>query len=108
MFWDITTSILELFIGAGVFLLAIVMLSKIFGRPSEKLHRFFEKTGKNRFVNAGLGVAAVGITQSSTPTTVIIISLVSAGMLPISVNLRIENVLNCNLWEGKQSSLSSY
>ena len=83
MFWDITTSILELFIGVGVFLLAIVMLSKIFGRPSEKLHRFFEKTGKNRFVNAGLGVAAVGITQSSTPTTVIIISLVSAGMLPL-------------------------
>ena len=49
MFWDVTTSILELFIGVGVFLLAIVMLSKIFGRPSERLHRFFEKTGENRF-----------------------------------------------------------
>ncbi|MCL2873752.1 MAG: Na/Pi symporter [Defluviitaleaceae bacterium] len=83
MFWDIITSILELFIGVGVFLLAIVMLSKIFGRPSEKLNKFFKKTGENRFTNAGLGIAAVGITQSSTPTTVIIISLISGGMLTL-------------------------
>ena len=83
MFLDITTSVLELFIGIGVFLLAIVMLSKIFGTPSEKLDRFFKKTGENRFTNVGLGVAIVGITQSSTPTTVIIISLVSGGMLTL-------------------------
>ena len=67
MFWDVITSVLELFIGVGVFLLAIVMLSKIFGEPSEKLNRFFKKTGKNRFANVGMGIAAVGITQSSTP-----------------------------------------
>ena len=83
MFWDITTSVLELFIGIGVFLFAVVMLSKIFGRPSEMLHRFFKKTGENRFANVGLGVVTVGITQSSTPTTVIIISLVSGGMLTL-------------------------
>ena len=83
MLWDITTSVLELFIGVGVFLLAIVMLSKIFGKPSERLHRFFEKTGKNRFTNVGLGIAAVGITQSSTPTTVIVISLIGGGILTL-------------------------
>ena len=83
MFWDITTSVLELFIGVGVFLLAIVMLTKIFGRPSERLDRFFKKTGKNRLTNVGLGIVTVGITQSSTPTTVIIISLVSGGMLSL-------------------------
>ena len=83
MFWDVVTSVLELFIGVGVFLLAIVMLTKIFGRPSERLHRFFEKTGRNRFANVSLGIAAVGITQSSGPTTVIIISLVGGGMLTL-------------------------
>ena len=83
MFWDVTTSVLELFIGVGVFLLAIVMLSKIFCEPSEKLTRFFKKTGKNRFTNVGLGIAVVGITQSSTPTTVIIISLVGGGILTL-------------------------
>ena len=83
MFWDVTTSVLELFIGVGVFLLAIVMLSKIFGKPSEKLDRLFKKIGKNRFTNVGLGIGMVGITQSSTPTTVIIISLVSGGMLSL-------------------------
>lgn len=83
MFWDIIRSVLELFIGVGVFLLAIVMLSKIFGRPSERLNRFFKKTGENRFTNVSLGIVTVGITQSSTPTTVIIISLVSGGMLTL-------------------------
>ena len=83
MFWDVTTSVLELFTGVGVFLFAIVMLTKIFGQPSEKLHKFFEKIGHNRFTNVGLGIASVGITQSSTPTTVIIITLVSGGMLTL-------------------------
>ena len=83
MFWDIITSILELFIGVGVFLFAIVMLSKIFGKPSERLNRFFKKTGKNRFANVGLGIGAVGITQSSGPTTVIVISLISGGVLTL-------------------------
>ena len=83
MFWDVTTSVLELFIGVGVFLLAIVMLSKIFGKPSEKLNRLFEKIGKNRFTNVGLGIGMVGITQSSTPTTVIIISLAGGGVLSL-------------------------
>ena len=83
MFWDVITSVLELFIGVGVFLLAIVMLSKIFGKPSEKLDRLFKKIGKNRFTNVGLGIGMVGITQSSGPTTVIIISLVGGGILTL-------------------------
>ena len=83
MFWDVITSVIELFIGVGVFLLAIVMLSKIFGKPSEKLDRHFKKIGKNRFTNVGLGIGMVGITQSSGPTTVIIISLVGGGMLTL-------------------------
>ena len=83
LFWDITISILELFTGMGIFLLAIVMLSKVFGKPSERLRGFFRKTGTNRFVNIGLGVAAVGITQSGTPTTIIVLSLVSGGMLSL-------------------------
>jgi len=83
MFLDITTSFLELFIGVGVFLLAIVMLTKIFGKPFERLNKFFKKTGENRFANVGLGIAAVGITQSSGPTTVIVISLISGGMLTL-------------------------
>ena len=83
MFWYVVTSVFELFTGVGIFLLAIVMLSKIFGEPSEKLSRFFKKTGKNRFTNVGMGIAAVGITQSSTPTTVIIISLVGGGILTL-------------------------
>jgi len=74
---------MELFIGVGVFLLAIVMLSKIFGKPSERLYRFFKRTGENRFANVGLGIAAVGITQSSGPTTVIVIGLINGGMLTL-------------------------
>ena len=83
MFWDVSISVLELFIGVGVFLFAIVMLSKIFGKPSEKLNRLFKKIGKNRFTNVGLGIGMVGITQSSTPTTVIIISLAGCGMVTL-------------------------
>jgi len=74
---------MDLFIGVGVFLLAIIMLSKIFGKPSERLHNFFKRTGENRFANVGLGTAIVGVTQSSTPTSIIIISLVSGGMLTL-------------------------
>jgi len=83
LFWDITTSILELFTGVGVFLLAIAMLSKIFRRPSDRLNRFFKKTGKNRFANVGLGIVAVRIAQSSTLTAAIVISLVSGGILSL-------------------------
>jgi len=83
MFWDITTAVLDLFAGVGVFLVAIIMLSKTFGKPSEKLNRFFKKTGENRFANVSLGTAIVGVTQSSTPTSIIIISLVSGGVLTL-------------------------
>jgi len=81
--WEYTTLVLELFTGMGIFLLSVVLLSKIFGKPSERLYVFFRKTGANRFVNIGLGVAAVGIAQSATPTTIIVISLVSGGMLSL-------------------------
>jgi len=83
MFWDVTTSIFELLIGVGVFLLAIVMLSQLFGKPSDQLNRLFQKIGNNRFANMGLGIGMVGITQSSGPTTVIIISLVGGGVLSL-------------------------
>ena len=80
---NVIYSVLELLIGIGVFLFSIILLGRVFGRPTPKLTKMFEKANKNRVSNMGLGIGVTMITQSSTPTTVILISLVGASIISL-------------------------
>lgn len=77
-------SVLALFIGAGVFLVGIVMFSEHLGRnASRSASILFKKITDNRFIGYGVGFAVTAIVQSSAATTVTAVGLVNAGMLTL-------------------------
>jgi len=52
-------------------------------KPSDRLYRFFARTGKNRYSNVAMGTGMTLVTQSSTATSVIVIALVNGGVLTL-------------------------
>jgi len=84
MGWSITYSVMFLLTGVGVFLVGIVKFSNILqSGGTERVRGVFQKMGNNRFVGFGVGAAATTVIQSSTATTVIIVSLVNAGVMTL-------------------------
>ena len=75
---------MALLIGAGVFLVGIVLFSECLKRnASRSTSALFKKIGNNRFVGYGVGFLITAIVQSSAATTVTAIGLVNAGMLTL-------------------------
>ena len=77
-------SILSFITGAGVFLVGIVMFSKVLEKfASGGIRTLLNKISNNRFASFGAGFVVTVIVQSSTTTTVMVVGLVNAGLLTL-------------------------
>lgn len=78
------TSILSLFSGIGVFLVGMKLialnLQKVAGGRVERL---FSKISDSKLISVGVGVGSSAILQSSSATTVILLSLVNGGIITL-------------------------
>jgi len=84
MFWEVFYSVLLLLTGIGVFLVGIIKFSNLLqASGNDKIKDMFRRMGNNRMVGFGVGTAATGVIQSSTATTVIVVSLVNAGIMTL-------------------------
>lgn len=77
-------SILSLFSGIGTFLLGMKLISfnlqKVAGGKIEKL---FNKISGSKLISVGVGVGSSAVLQSSSATTVILVSLVNSGLITL-------------------------
>lgn len=77
---EVATSLLTLFAGVGIFLIACSMMSShLEALGSKKLKALFAKTGKSKLVGVGVGTVTTAAIQSSSATTVMVIGFVNAG-----------------------------
>lgn len=82
---QIATSVLSLFAGIGVFLIACSMMSSnLEALGSKRLKKLFSKTAKSKLVGVGVGAAATAAIQSSSATTVMVIGFVNAGIMTLA------------------------
>jgi phosphate:Na+ symporter len=78
-------SVLSLIIGAGVFLVGIVLFSESLKRNASRgKSALIKKTSDNRFVGFGIGFAITAFVQSSAATTVTAVGLVNSGILTLT------------------------
>lgn len=82
---DIITSVLSLFAGVGVFLIACSMMSSnLEALGSKRLKKLFSKTAKSKLVGVGVGAVTTAAIQSSSATTVMVIGFVNAGIMSLA------------------------
>ena len=82
---DVTTAILNLLAGIGVFLVACAMMSSnLESISSKKLRDIFSKVSKNKLIGVGIGTVGTAAIQSSGATTVMVIGFVNAGIMSLS------------------------
>ncbi len=82
---SILIAILTLTAGIGVFLVACQMMSNnLESAGSRKLRRLFAKTGDNKWVGVGIGLAGTAAIQSSGAVTVMVIGFVNVGIMSLS------------------------
>ena len=80
----ISTAILALIAGIGIFLIACQMMSSNLESASgDRLKQLFAKTGKNRLVGVGIGALGTAAIQSSGATTVMVIGFVNVGIMSL-------------------------
>lgn len=81
---EILTSVLTFFAGLGVFLAGMKLVSSnMQGLAANKIKDTLNKVSDNKLAGVGLGVGASFLMQSSTATTVIVISMVNAGLISL-------------------------
>ncbi|MBQ0105029.1 MAG: Na/Pi cotransporter family protein [Armatimonadetes bacterium] len=81
---SITTSVLTLFAGIGVFLIACKMMSTGMETLSgDRLKALFKKVSGNPFIGIGIGTFATMLVQSSGATTVMVLGFVNAGIMSL-------------------------
>lgn len=82
---DVTTALLNLLAGIGVFLVACTMMSSNLETiSSRKLRDIFSKVSKNKLIGVGIGTVGTAAIQSSGATTVMVIGFVNAGIMTLS------------------------
>ena len=80
----ITTAVLTLLAGIGVFLTACVMLSSnLESLSSGKLKSMFTKASKSKLYGVGIGTVGTAAIQSSGAMTVMVIGFVNAGIMTL-------------------------
>ncbi len=93
---EIAQTIVVFFSGLLLFLSAMVAVSKSMSKLAQpKLREILEDFARSKLKGVLLGVAATAIMQSSSITTVIAVSLVNAGIMPL--NLAICVILGANV-----------
>ena len=81
----ISTAILALVAGIGIFLIACQMMSSNLESASgERLKRLFANTGRSRLVGVGIGALGTAAIQSSGATTVMVIGFVNVGIMSLA------------------------
>lgn len=81
----ISTAILALIAGIGIFLIACQMMSSNLESASgDRLKKLFATTGKNRLVGVGIGALGTAAIQSSGATTVMVIGFVNVGIMSLT------------------------
>ncbi|MCH5156719.1 MAG: Na/Pi cotransporter family protein [Clostridiales bacterium] len=81
----VTTSILTLIAGLGVFLVACSMMSSnLESLGSKRLKALFSKTSNSKLLGVGIGTVATAAIQSSGATSVMVIGFVNAGIMTLT------------------------
>ena len=77
-------NILSLFSGIGAFLLGMKLVSKNLQQVAGgKVENLFNKISGSKLVSVGVGVGSAAVLQSSSATTVILVSLVNSGIITL-------------------------
>lgn len=77
-------NILSLFAGIGTFLLGMKLVSKNLQQVAGgKIEGLFNKISTSKLVSVGVGVGSAAVLQSSSATTVILVSLVNSGIITL-------------------------
>lgn len=83
--YAVAASILTLFAGIGVFLIACKMMSEnLETLGSDKLRELFAGAGKSKLLGVGIGTVGTAAIQSSGATTVMVIGFVNAGVMTLT------------------------
>ena len=83
-FKDYTLAVVALLAGLGAFLFGFKVLSdNIEKLATNKLRRWFEKTGRSRLAGVGIGAGVTAIIQSSSATTVMVVGFVNVGLMSL-------------------------
>lgn len=81
---DYFLAVIALLAGLGAFLLGFKILSdNIEKLATNKLRRWFDKTGKSRLAGVGIGAGVTAILQSSSATTVMVVGFVNVGLMSL-------------------------
>jgi len=81
----ITTSILTLVAGVGIFLIACTMMSSnLEALGSRRLKAMFSKASKSKLLGVGVGAVTTAVIQSSSATSVMVIGFVNAGIMTLT------------------------
>ncbi|MBQ8178692.1 MAG: Na/Pi cotransporter family protein [Clostridia bacterium] len=76
--------ILSLFSGIGTFLLGMKLISKhLQSVAGGKVEKLFNKISNSKIMSVGVGVGSAAVLQSSSATTVILVSLVNSGIITL-------------------------
>ncbi|HPY19896.1 MAG TPA: Na/Pi symporter, partial [Polyangiaceae bacterium] len=82
---SIVALILTVLGSLGVFLLGMKLISEALQKVAgERLKSLLAKMTSNRFSGVLTGLAVTGVLQSSSATTVIVVSFVSAGLFTLT------------------------
>ena len=83
-FMEYTLAVVALLAGLGAFLFGFKVLSdNIEKLATNKLRRWFEKTGRSRLAGVGIGAGVTAIIQSSSATTVMVVGFVNVGLMSL-------------------------
>lgn len=81
---DYVLAVVALLAGLGAFLFGFKVLSdNIEKLATNKLRRWFDKTGKSRIAGVGIGAGVTAIIQSSSATTVMVVGFVNVGLMSL-------------------------
>ena len=84
-FTSVLISILTLTAGIGVFLVACqTMSNNLESAGSRGLRKLFARTGDNKWVGVGIGLAGTAAIQSSGAVTVMVIGFVNVGIMSLT------------------------
>ena len=81
---DYVLAVVALLAGLGAFLFGFKVLSDDIEKlATNKLRRWFDKTGKSRLAGVGIGAGVTAIIQSSSATTVMVVGFVNVGLMSL-------------------------
>ena len=93
---DVIVAILKILGSLGVFLYGMKVMSEGIQRTAgERMRKIMATMTHNRFAGAGTGLVTTGLLQSSSATTVMVVSFVNAGLLTLVESIGI--IMGANL-----------